>query len=76
MKLILATKAEHKLGDISRDQPYLAWATSEDDENYIGFWDYRVVGFLDVKFPKSTSREITPEEADVIARHFVNDHSN
>ena len=62
-RYMLATKAMHKLGDISSDVPNLCYVYGEDSDNFIGNW---VVGFgfFDVKFPKSTTRELTEEEKD------------
>ena len=58
---MMATKAVHKLGDISREEPDLCVIHNEDEENYIGNW---VTGFsfINVKFPKITTRELTDEE--------------
>ncbi len=60
-RYMMATKAFHKLGDISRDEPDLCIVDSEDTENYIGNW-VTGFGFINVKFPKSTTRELTDEE--------------
>jgi hypothetical protein len=61
-KYMMATTAIHQLGDISRDEPELCVIQEEDSENYIGNW-VEGLGFIDVKFPKSTTRELTEEEA-------------
>lgn len=60
-RYMMATKAIHKLGDISRDKPDLCVVHDEDKENYIGNW-VTGFGFINVKFPKSTTRELTEEE--------------
>ena len=60
-KYMMATKAIHKLGDISSDDPDLCQVTEEDDENYYGAW-ITGFGFINVKFPKETTRELTKEE--------------
>jgi len=57
----MATTAIHKLGDISRETPDICIITHEDDENYYGNW-VTGFGFVDVQFPKSTTRDLTPEE--------------
>jgi len=62
-KYMMATKAIHKLGDISSDTPDLCQISSEDKENYIGMW-VEGLGFFNVKFPKGTTRELTDEEID------------
>jgi len=54
---IFATKAIHKLGDISRDDGDYAIVTEADDENYYGQW-LSGYGFVDVQFPKKSSRII------------------
>lgn len=60
-KYMMATKATHKLGEISSNEPDLCIIYKEDDENYIGNW-VTGFGFVNVCFPKSTTRELTPEE--------------
>ena len=57
----MATKAIHKLGDISRDASDLCIIFQEDAHNYIGNW---VTGFglIGVKFPKETTRNLTDKE--------------
>ena len=58
---MMATKAIHKLGDISRKKEDICIIIDEDDDNYIGMW-VTGYGFFDVKFPKSSTMELTPEE--------------
>lgn len=58
---MMATKAFHQLGDISRDEPDLVVVFSEDDTHYIGRW-VEGFGFQNVRFPKTTTRELTVEE--------------
>lgn len=60
-RYMMATTAIHKLGDISREEPDLCAVYGEDDENYIGRWATGF-GFFNVKFPKTTTRELTEEE--------------
>lgn len=60
-KYMMATKAIHKLGDISNDSPDLCYIYGEDEQNYIGNW-ITGFGFINVKFPKETTRDLTPEE--------------
>lgn len=50
-KYMMATKAIHKLGDISRNEENLCLICEEDTENYIGSW-VTGLGFFNVKFPK------------------------
>ena len=68
-KYMMATEAIHQLGDISRNKPDLCIISSEDDKNYIGSW-ITGLGFIKVKFPKATTRELTAEEIE----HFNNLH--
>jgi len=60
-KYMMATKATHKLGDISRDEPDLCYIYRETDTDYIGTW-VTGYGFFDVKFPKETTRGLIQEE--------------
>ena len=60
-KYMMATTAIHQLGDISRDEPDICQIYGEDAENYIGNW-VAGFGFIDVKFPKATTRDLTPAE--------------
>ena len=60
-RYMMATTAHHQLGDISRDKPDLAWITSEDGDTYTGAW-VTGFGYVNVRFPKATTRELTAEE--------------
>jgi len=60
-KYMMATTAIHQAGDISRDDPDLCVIFEEDDTNYIGNW-VTGLGFIDVKFPKETTRPLTEQE--------------
>ena len=60
-RYMMATKATHKLGDLSSEKPDICMIHHEDDENYIGEWVFGF-GFIEVKFPKETTRELTAEE--------------
>lgn len=60
-KYMMATTAIHKLGDISSEEPDLCYIKDEDEENYIGSW-VEGMGFIEVKFPKETTRPLTKEE--------------
>lgn len=61
VRYMIATRALHKLGDISRDEPDLCWIDGEDDEAYIGAW-VTGFGYVNVRFPKATTRELTDAE--------------
>lgn len=58
---MMSTQAFHKLGDISRDKPEYVYIVAEDDDNYYGHW-VEGMGFVDVRFPKATTRILTPDE--------------
>jgi hypothetical protein len=60
-KYMMATKAYHQLGDISRETPDLCTINREDKNNYYGAWKSGL-GFYDVRFPKETTRDLTQEE--------------
>lgn len=60
-RYMMATTAHHKLGDISRDQPDLAYIDREDGDDFIGQW-VTGAGYIEVRFPKTTTRELTAEE--------------
>jgi len=70
VKYMMATKAIHIMGDISRDEEDLCVITEEDEENYIGNWVFGF-GFIHVKFPKATTRELTQEEIDEYNKGYV-----
>ncbi|MDP3999665.1 MAG: hypothetical protein Q8P76_03690 [bacterium] len=57
----MATRAMHKMGDISRKDPDLCLVFGEDGENWVGNWSSGM-GFMYVRFPKHTTRQLTPEE--------------
>lgn len=58
---MIATKAIHKIGDISRPDGDLALIYEEDGSDYIGNW-VTGYGFIDVRFPKETTRDLTAAE--------------
>ena len=60
-KYMMATKAIHKLGDISSSFPDLCHVYDEDENNYYGSW-VTGFGFFDVRLPKKTTRELTKKE--------------
>lgn len=60
-KYMMATKAIHLLGDISREEADICIIREEDADNYIGEW-VTGFGFVEVKFPKDSTRDLTAEE--------------
>lgn len=60
-KYMIATTAIHKLGDISRPGSDLCVVKSETEKNYIGNW-VTGLGYIGVRFPKSSTRELTEED--------------
>lgn len=60
-RYMMATKAIHQLGDISRDDPDICRVYDETETDYIGAW-VSGFGFFNVHFPKETTRKLNPEE--------------
>lgn len=60
-RYMMATIAIHKLGNISRETPQLCNVYGEDDKNFIGSW-VEGFGFINVKFPKEATRDLTEKE--------------
>lgn len=60
-KYMMATKAFHKLGDISSDVPDLCVVEEETETEYIGNWVFGL-GFFGVRFPKETTMDLTEED--------------
>lgn len=69
-RFMIATKALHAMGDISRDNPDLAVIYDETDDAYIGEW-VTGFGFVNVHFPKATTRELTDDERRLYADKSV-----
>lgn len=69
-RYMIATTAVHKLGDISRDRPDLCVIHDEDDEAYIGNW-VTGLGYINVRFPKASTRELTAEEREFYGHHDI-----
>ena len=69
-KHMMATKAIHKIGDLSRKEEDICIITDEDGDNYIGMW-MTGYGFFDVKFPKLSTRKLTPEEIEKYNSMYV-----
>jgi hypothetical protein len=65
----VGTVAYHKLGDIGRDEDFFA-VTGEDADNYYGNW-LTGLGFVNVRFPKATTRELTDAERTMLAGQSV-----
>lgn len=65
-KYMMATKAFHQLGEISSSEPDICVIHKEDADHYIGNW-VTGLGFINVKFPKATTRELTPDEVKVFS---------
>jgi hypothetical protein len=69
-KFRMGTTAHHKLGDISRTEPDVFIVREEWPEDYMGEW-LTGFGFINVRFPKATSRPLTVVELDWLATHPV-----
>lgn len=70
IRILMGTEADHQLGDISRDEPDYFYAVREDKKNYYGSW-LTGFGFINVRFPKATSRPMTDDEAQWLDAHPV-----
>lgn len=60
-RYMMATQAIHAVGNISRDEPSLAIVYDETERDYVGEWATGM-GFINVRFPKETTRDLTDEE--------------
>lgn len=60
-----ATKASHRQGDISRPAGDYAIVQFEDEDDYVGYW-LTGPGLVNVRFPKSTTRELTEVERETL----------
>lgn len=60
-RYLMATAATHVLGDLSRPEPSLAIVYGETATDWIGEWATGF-GYINVTFPKDTSRELTDDE--------------
>ncbi len=69
-RFMMATTAVHKLADISRDEPSLAIIYGEDGTDFIGEW-VTGAGFINVRFPKATTRELTAGERSEYNGKFI-----
>jgi hypothetical protein len=58
---MMATRARHKLGDLSRDAAALAIIYDEQGDVYVGEWASGL-GYINVEFPKATTRPLTRQE--------------
>ena len=58
---MMATKAFHLMGNLSRDEFDLCFIYSETNDFFVGSWVCGF-GFFDVLFPKETTRELTADE--------------
>ena len=69
-RVLMGTEAHHQLGDISRDKFDYFYVDKEYENDYIGAW-LTGFGFINVRFPKATTREMTPAEALWLDAHPV-----
>ena len=68
MTLRMGTTAHHQLGDISREKPSYFVYDREDNENYYGSW-VEGFGFINVRFPKESTRDLTKDEQLFVETH-------
>ena len=74
-KYKIATTAIHQLGDISSDDEDICFVYAEDEENWYGQW-VTGLGFFDVSFPKSTTRDLTEKEIEKYSKLNLYINSN
>lgn len=67
---MMATEAQHLTGDISSNTPDLCVVHGEESDNWIGNW-VTGFGFMNVKFPKATTRELTQEEKEKYHNNWI-----
>lgn len=60
-RYMMATDAFHIMGNISSPDYDICHVYAEDSKNYYGSWIFGM-GFFDVRFPKETTRDLTPDE--------------
>lgn len=65
-KYMMATRATHRCGDLSREKPSLAiiYPDGEREDHYVGEWASGI-GFINVEFPKDTTRPLNDEEREL-----------
>jgi hypothetical protein len=61
-RYMMATEAHHQLGEISRYPADICRVYGETRSDYIGVWLKPFICFINVHFPKKTTRELTAEE--------------
>ena len=69
-RILMGTEAHHLLGDLSRDEPDYFYVDYEAIADYRGHW-LTGLGFINVRFPKATSRPMTDDEAQWLYDHPV-----
>lgn len=69
-KFLMATKAFHLLGDISREEPELCSVNAQTDEYWVGSW-VEGYGFFNVLFPRDTTRELTLDEIEKFNNSYI-----
>ena len=74
-KYMIATKAEHKLGDIGREfdetsSENLCCVYKEIKGYWVGSW-VTGMGFFNVCFPKDTTRELNEKEVKYFSKMYV-----
>ena len=69
-RYMMATNALGKERNLSREEPDLVRIYGEEDDCYIGEW-VTGLGFINVRFPKDTTRELTEKEKDYFSTKVV-----
>ena len=69
-RYLMATKAFHKMGELSRDKADLCIVGTETDEYVIGNW-VTGFGFFNVCFPRDTTRELMEDEIEDYNKTYI-----
>lgn len=69
-RYLMGTKAYHLVGDISEETYDLFLADGETEKYWVGMWVFGY-GYIDVIFPKETSRELTDEEVEKYNNSYI-----
>lgn len=56
--------------DISRHKGDFFWVTGEDDDFFVGSW-LTGIGFIGVRFPKASARELNWVEVEWLKKHTL-----
>lgn len=61
-RLFMGTLALHRHGNFTCKTPCVCYIYGEQEQYYVGFWAYDYPNFYDILFPKTSTKELNPEE--------------